>query len=88
MVKPTAHNSFYKCSNHFSLNPSAEIGRQDNLKFYWYTRVGSNPSSDIWGYGLIGKTRTLQVLYSGSIPDNSKILARKAQLVERNTEDV
>ena len=34
MVKPTAHNSFYKCSNHFSLNPSAETGRQDNLKFY------------------------------------------------------
>lgn len=88
MVKPTAHNSFYKCSNHFSLNPSAETGRQDNLKFYWYNRVGSNPSSDIWGYGLIGKTRTLQVLYSGSIPDNSIILARKAQLVERNTEDV
>lgn len=51
-------------------------------------RVGSNPSSDR-GYGLIGKTRTLQVFYSGSIPDNSKFfIARKAQSVERNTEDV
>lgn len=58
------------------------------LSFIDISRVGSNPSSDIWGYGLIGKTWTLQVLYSGSIPDNSKILARKAQLVERNTEDV
>lgn len=41
------------------------------LRFIDVYRVGSNPSSDIRGYGLIGKTRTLQVLYSGSIPDNS-----------------
>ncbi len=35
MVKYTAHNGQYKCSSHFSLNPSAGIGRQGILKQYW-----------------------------------------------------
>ena len=43
------------------------------------------------GYSLIGKTPNLHFVNLGSSPDisiDSYILARKAQLVERNTEDV
>ena len=50
MVKPAAHDSLDGCSNRPSLNyviykrikklsPSAGIGRQDNLKIYWYKIV-------------------------------------------------
>jgi hypothetical protein len=37
LVKPAAHDSLDECSNHSGLNtnnPSAGIGRQDNLKIY------------------------------------------------------
>ena len=48
MVKQAAHDSSDECSSHSGLNqvfikiflyPSAGIGRQDNLKIYWYNIV-------------------------------------------------
>jgi hypothetical protein len=104
MVKPAAHDSFYKCSTHFSLNLEIiisiillylvrvlEVVDRLNLKLSDGNRVRSSRSSDklkksinrsyilikiyifinFRGYSLIGKTRTLHVFNSGSIPDNS-----------------
>ena len=48
MVKQAAHDSWDECSNHFGLKviflklngkASAGIGRQDNLKIYWYFNI-------------------------------------------------
>jgi hypothetical protein len=64
-----------------------------NLRFAGVSRERSTRSLDIRGYSLNGKTPILQVVILGSSPDNSNtiyciyIVARKAQLVERKTED-